>query len=175
MGPLSGGDEHTLFFDSSGDQRVYKTTFGDNFGCTVAFYPLDPDFTGRHFFAKGNDNLLTYLERWETLNRLGDYQTTLEAIIPCPRKGPLNLPRVCISQPILPKENPTESQLRTAFSELDFQHVSEGAYYRPEDNVLLTDAFPRNVRVVNDLPVPFDAIATVPDKDLKSWLLDRVS
>jgi hypothetical protein len=55
-----------------------------------------------------------------------------------------------------------------------FKEVSRGAYYSPERDILLTDAFPRNVRIWEGIPVPFDAIAIKPDEEMKRWLNHKI-
>jgi hypothetical protein len=102
------------------------------------------------------------------LNRIGDYQTTLEGVIAPEREG--WMPRFCMSQPFVEGETPSELKIREAFESCEFFHVSAGAYYSPGEDVLLTDAFPRNVRLLGGAPIPFDAVASIPAPVERAWL-----
>lgn len=163
-----GGDEHINLRLPSHPDRVFKITSSDQFGCRVFFDPHDPDLTGRHFIARGNDDPWFYLRRWELLNSIGEYQTRLEGIIEPERKG--WLPRICVSQPVLPGNNPTQQEITTSLLSYGFHLASSGAYFSPEKNILLTDTFPRNVRVHHGVPALFDAIASTPSPEAHAWL-----
>jgi len=69
--------------------------------------------------------------------------------------------KICISQPILGtlKErasgNSSQSEITEALGRYGFRSISRDAYFRKEDQVLLTDAAPRNVRVVDGIPALF--------------------
>jgi hypothetical protein len=66
-----------------------------------------------------------------------------------------------ISQRELPPENPTHQEIVKGFCEIGFIEVSEHSYYRKDDNILLGDAAPRNIRFENGTLVPFDAVAGI--------------
>ncbi|WP_129589749.1 hypothetical protein [Rubritalea profundi] len=55
-----------------------------------------------------------------------------------------------------------------------YHFVSSGAYYNRNHDILLTDAFPRNVRLVDGKPIPFDAIASIPTAEAKAWILKKI-
>ena len=93
----TGGSEHILIRLIDEPQRVFKTTYGDNLGCSSEFFPKDPELTGKHFHAKSNANPFFYLERWIWLNSIGEYQTRYEGILLPEIEG--HLPRICVSQP----------------------------------------------------------------------------
>jgi hypothetical protein len=173
-----GGDEHRIVrIQGNQPDRVYKFTHSDSFGCRTEFHPSDPELLGKHFFAGVNTDLLFYLERWICLNSIGTYQTAFEGFLP-----PVNerqMARVCISQPILPPQtparpNPTEHEIEDAFLPYGFRRISEGAFFRKESLVLLTDAAPRNVRVVGGVPVPFDAIAEIASPEVIEWASSKM-
>ena len=42
---------------------------------------------------------------------------------------------------------------------------------RSDFSILLTDVAPRNVRIVDGIPVPFDAIAQTPAKEVIDWVI----
>lgn len=163
---LAGGDEHDILCVSDEPQRVFKLTRGDNFGVRAYFSPVDPEFLG-HFHGETNADPFFYLHRWRLLNALSVFETRFEGILP-PEK-PFQLPRFCISQPYLSGRNPTPQEIRTAFAKYEIKEVSEGAFYDTETRILLTDAYPRNVRVVDGDPVPFDAIAQIASGKWLEW------
>jgi hypothetical protein len=51
-----------------------------------------------------------------------------------------------------------------------FREISRGAFFLKEAGVLLTDAAPRNVRIVEGLAIPFDAIAEVAEDEVVRWI-----
>jgi len=168
-----GGDEHTNLRLSSIPDRIYKITSNDQFGCSVIFDPYDLEFTGRNFIARGNDDPWFYLERWRLLNSIGDYQTRIEGLITPERNG--WLPRICVSQSVLPGVNPTQNEITESLLPFDFHLVSLGAYHSPARNILLTDAFPRNIRIQNGIPALFDAIASTPSPEASDWLAKKLN
>ena len=168
-----GGDEHLNLRIPSEPNRIYKVTSNDQFGCSVFFDPHDLEITGRNFLARGNDDPWFYLERWRLLNSIGDYQTRLEGLISPARSG--WLPRFCVSQPVLPGENPTQDEITESLAPFGFFLVSAGAYYSPEQKILLTDTFPRNVRIQNGIPGLFDAIASTPSLEASAWLSKKLA
>ena len=62
-----------------------------------------------------------YLWRWVYLNSIGSYQTRYEGILPPAKPG--QLPRICISQAVLPAENPTEDEIKRALAEYGFAKI----------------------------------------------------
>jgi len=174
-----GGDEHRIV-QVSGDQpdRIYKITHSDSFGCRSEFHPSDPELLGKHFFAGVNLDLLFYLERWICLNSISTYQTRFEGFLP--PENDRHMPRVCISQPVLPPQtpthpNPTEWEIEGAFRPYGYRRISEGAFLHSESRILLTDAAPRNVRIVAGIPVPFDAGAEIASSEVIEWAGSRAS
>jgi len=165
-----GGDEHHIIRVDSEPDRIYKFTHGDNFGCRSYFSPHNVDLLG-HFHGETNDDPVFYLFRWMILNAIGDFQTRFEGFVPPERPG--WLPRICISQPALPVVNPTVPEIRKSLAQFGFVEVCENAYFDPATGLLLTDAAPRNVRVSNGIPIPFDAIAQIPEGRLLEWCLKR--
>ncbi len=178
---FTGGDEHILIsVDDTSDSseeipytsRIYKITHSECFGCKVLFDPEDTELSGKHFHAQGNYDPWLYLKRWQLLNSISSYTTRFEAII-APEQ-PNWPPRICISQPYIPGEPPSQTIITEAFMKFNFHPVSLGAYYSHERDILLTDAFPRNVRIWQGAPVPFDAIAINPNAEMKTWLHARI-
>jgi len=163
-----GGDEHHIIRVESVPDRIYKLTHGDNFGCRSYFSPVDPGLIG-HFHGETNADPFFYLTRWRLLNAISAFQTRFEGFVPSEIPG--WLPRVCISQPELPGSNPTAQEIRAALRPYGFVEVSEAAFFDPETRLLLTDAAPRNVRIVEGIPVPFDAIAQVASGRVLDWCL----
>jgi hypothetical protein len=165
---IVGGDEHHVVNVPSEPDRVYKFTHGDNFGCRSFFSPHDPDFTGKHFHGTGNADPFFYLRRWRILNFLCPYQTRFEGLLP--PEHPQWLPRICISQPKLGGENPDFADIRSAMERYGFTEISEYAYLHAKTGMLLTDVAPRNVRVIEGVPIPFDAIATLAGPEVLDWV-----
>lgn len=163
-----GGDEHHIVRVSQDPTRIYKLTHGDNFGCRSYFSAADPEMTG-NFHGETNADPFFYLYRWVLLNSINNYQTRFEGFVP-PEK-PEWLPRICISQPVLPGSNPTPKEIRAALREYGFYEISMSAFFHPGTQVLLTDAAPRNVRVVDGIPIPFDAIAQVASGRVLDWAI----
>jgi hypothetical protein len=166
---LIGGDEHLLIRLDDEPSRIYKSTYGDSFGCKVRFDDIDPERTGRNFLATLNDDPRYYLKRWVILNSLGGYQTRFEGILP-PEK-PHWAPRICVSQPWIDGlANPTVGQIENAMKSFGFASVSENAYFEMGSRILLVDAAPRNVRIFQGGPVPFDAIAEIASDEVADWI-----
>lgn len=168
-----GGDEHRIVYaPGTQSDRVYKFTHSDSFGCRGEFHPSDPELSGKHFFAGVNMDLLFYLERWIYLNSISTYQTRFEGFVP--PENERHMPRVCISQPVLPPHtandpNPNEREIQDAFLPHGYQKISEGAFLHHGSGILLTDAAPRNVRIIAGAPVPFDAIAQIASPEVIEW------
>lgn len=167
-----GGDEHILFRVDSEPNRIFKATYGDNFGCYSKFDPIDPELTGRNFNATGNPQVGFYLKRWILLNSLGGYKTRFEGILP-PEK-PHWLPRICISQPWLDGSNPDSETISRLMRNAGFLEVSKEAYYLQDSGILLTDTAPRNVRISAGSAIPFDAIAEIAADEVVRWIKARV-
>jgi len=165
---IVGGDEHHVVNVESEPGRVYKFTHGDNFGCRSYFSPQDPDLTGKHFHGTGNADPFFYLNRWRILNFLSNYQTRYEGLVP--PEHPHWLPRFCVSQPKIGGENPDVADIRSALGKYGFMEISENAYLHPQTGVLLTDVAPRNIRIIDGVPVPFDAIATFAGRRVLEWV-----
>ena len=161
-----GGDEHHVVRVDSEPDRIYKFTHGDNFGCRSYFSPADPELSG-HFHGETNADPFFYLNRWRLLNSISGFQTRFEGFLPSEKPG--WLPRMCISQPELPGSNPTPREIRTSLEPYGFSEVSEAAFFHVETRLLLTDARPRNVRIVEGIPVPFDAIAQMASGKVLEW------
>jgi hypothetical protein len=173
-----GGDEHRIVrAPENGQDRIYKFTHSDSFGCRGEFHPSDPDLLGKHFFAGVNMDLAFYLERWFFLNSITAFQTRFEGFLPPETKR--QMPRVCISQPVLAPQtatnpNPTEREIEDAFLPHGYRKISDGAFLHSGTGVLLTDAAPRNVRIVNGEPIPFDAIAQLASPEVIDWAKNRL-
>ena len=60
------------------------------------------------------------------------------------------------------------------FRKIGFIEVSEHSYYRKDDNVLLGDAAPRNIRFENGVLIPFDAVAEHPEGIAKEWCVNQL-
>ncbi len=164
-----GGDEHHLVQVESQPERIYKITHSDSFGCFSQFLPSDPELSGRHFYATVNDDPRVYIRRWMLLNTLGEYQTRYEGFL-WPQKE-LFVPRICVSQPFLESENPSELEIKESFALYGFYQISVDTYLNTATNILLTDTAPRNVRVIDGVPVPFDAIASLASPEIMDWAL----
>jgi hypothetical protein len=74
---------------------------------------------------------------------------------------------------MLPPENPTYQAIVKGFREIDFIEISENSYYRIDDNILLGDAAPRNVRFEDGIIVPFDAVAEHPSERARQWCINK--
>jgi hypothetical protein len=173
-----GGDEHRIVrAPQDGQDRVYKFTHSDSFGCRGEFHPSDPELSGKHFFAGVNTDLFFYLERWIYLNSITAFQTRFEGFVP--PENERHVPRVCISQPLLPSQtatdpNPSEREIEEAFLPYGYQKISDGAFLHNGSGILLTDAAPRNVRIVDGAPIPFDAIAQIASPEVIKWAKSRL-
>ena len=167
-----GGDEHHIIRVESDPDRVYKLTHGDNFGCRSYFSPYDPELAGRHFHGTGNADPFYYLQRWLLLNSMSEYQTRFEGVVPPVSAG--HLPRFCISQPVLPPQtptrvNPTEEEITTALARYGYCKISGDAFLNEETGILLTDAAPRNVRIIEGAIILFDALAELATDRVIEW------
>lgn len=168
-----GGDEHHLVRFDHEPHRFFKFTHSDNFGCRSYFSKHDPELTGRHFHGTGNADPFFYLNRWRLLNSIGGYQTRFEGFVPPERPG--WLPRICISQPELDGANPPRGEIREAMAEYGFREISEDAFLDFESGLLLTDLAPRNIRIVESIPVPFDAIVQMATPEILAWARSRLA
>jgi hypothetical protein len=166
-----GGDEHHIVRHESRGDRVYKLTHSELFGCHSYFSPSDPELTGKHFHGSGNEDPIFYLRRWMLLNCVSGFLTRFEGLLPA--EAPRRVPRVCVSQPLLPGLNPARSAIAASLSIYGFNNISEDAYLHPETGILLTDAAPRNVRIVDGKPVLFDAIAMLASKMVVAWVASQ--
>jgi len=164
---IVGGDEQYIIRLEQEPERLYKVTHGENFGCQSYFSPMDPDLTGKHFHGTGNADPFFYLRRWRLLNGLGGFKTRFEGFLPPAPGG--RLPRVCISQSMIVGNNPSTDAIRAAFAKYDFREISSDAFLNFHTRLLLTDAAPRNVRIVDGSPVPFDAIAQLASDRILAW------
>jgi hypothetical protein len=166
-----GGAEHQIIRLPSHPDRYFKTTYGGAFGCRTELFPSDLDEL--YFHAASNGDPLFYFERWRLLNSISYYQTKFEGILPPETEG--GLYRICVSQPAVVTANPTETQIAQALAAFGFKKVCPNTYFSEEDNLLLTDAAPRNVRVIEGIPVPFDAIAEIATGPLLDWIRLRLA
>lgn len=166
-----GGSEHLLIRFADEPERIFKATFDNNFGCRTEFFPSDPELTGRHFHATGNEDPVVYLRRWIYLNSISDYQTRYEGILPPAKPG--QLPRICVSQAVLPRDNPTDEEIKTALGMFGYRKICTEAFLHEESGILLTDLHPRNIRIVDGAPVPFDAIAEQASVRVMEWWRQR--
>jgi hypothetical protein len=175
---IRGGDEHRLLeITEKSSTRVFKTTQSDSFGCVSDFTRTDLDGLGKHFFNSVNENVVAYLERWMWLNVIGGYETVFEGMLP--PEPPLIVPSICISQPLLPKGNPTSREIEQQLRVYGFLRVSDDAYMHPLGMITITDAAPRNVRIVEGaegkVPVLFDAIARLSTSEELVWMHEKFS
>ncbi len=173
---FEGGDEHyiLLFSEEHRDQRVLKWTYGGNFGLHLKVFEIDPDAMNQRVISSGNPDPRFYLNRWVILNNIGPPITRFEGLLPPDFLRNERLPRIAISQRELPPENPTHQEIVKGFRKIGFIEVSEHSYYRKDDNILLGDAAPRNIRFENGVLVPFDAVAEHPEGIGKQWCIDRI-
>jgi len=166
-----GGDEHLVVRLEDDAGRVYKLTHGDCFGCRPYFSRFDPDGSGKNFHGSINEDPAFYLRRWMLLNHLGEYQTRFEGFLP-PEEN-LRMPRICISQPTIDAPNPSRREIQAALGGFGFVQVSLDAFLNPHSRILLTDAAPRNVRIVNGSIALFDAIASFASDEICAWAFER--
>ena len=166
-----GGDEHLVVRVDSAPERVFKVTHGDAFGCYSYFSPYDPELKGRHFHGSINEDPVLYFRRWMLLNSFTEYVTRFEGLLP--PEGRLRMPRICISQPTLDAHNPTRDEIRAHLAIYGFESVSEDAFLHFESRILLTDAAPRNVRVIEGRLALFDAIASIATAQIIDWASER--
>jgi hypothetical protein len=136
-------------------------------------FEIDPDGMNHHVISSGNPDPRYYLNRWASLNRIAPPITRFEGLLPPDfLKGVLKgekLPRPAISQRFLSANNPSQREIIQGFRKIGFIEVSEHAYYRIEDNILLGDAAPRNIRIENGTVIPFDAVAEHPSGAARDW------
>jgi len=162
-----GGDEHFIVHVDDDPERVYKITHGDAFGCYPFFSPHDPDLIGKHFHGSINEDPIFYIRRWMLLNSFTEYTSRFEGLIPPEEK--LHMPRICMSQPALDTPNPTRKEIRERLAEYGFENISEDAFLHFESRILLTDAAPRNVRIVGKTLALFDVIASIAPSPVDEW------
>ncbi len=173
---FEGGDEHHIaLYANDETQRVFKWTYGDNFGLLLKVYEIDPQGMNQNVISSGNPDPRYYLRRWIILNNIGPPITRFEGLLPPDFMNGGRLPRLSISQRMLPPENPSYREIVTAFHKIGFIEVAENAYYRESDNILLGDAAPRNVRIVNGIIIPFDAVAEQLLGKPKEWCIHEAS
>lgn len=131
------GNEHYIFLPSDDNQnRVVKWTYGNNFGLKLNVYENDPAGMNQNVIPTGNVDPIYYLKRWIILNTISSPITRLEGLLPPDFRSGERLPRLSISQDMLPPENPTYQEIFRAFRRVGF-NIAENSYYRIGDNVLL--------------------------------------
>jgi hypothetical protein len=173
---FQGGDEHYISLpESDSRDRVLKWTYGDNFGLQLKVYETDPDGMNQHVISTGNPDPRYYLNRWIILNNIAPPVTRFEGLLPPDFLKNEKLPRLAISQRMLPPENPSLHAIIKGFREIGFIEVSEHSYYRIADNTLLGDAAPRNVRFENGALIPFDAVAEHPSGAARQWCVEKAA
>jgi len=166
-----GGDEHLVIRVDDDPERVFKVTHGDAFGCYSFFSPHDPELSGKHFHGSINEDPVLYLRRWMLLNSFTDYLTVFEGLLPPEYK--LRMPRICVSQPALDVPNPQRKEIRDRLAEYGFENISQDAFLHFENRILLTDAAPRNVRIIDENLALFDAIASMATPRIYEWASRR--
>lgn len=166
-----GGDEHFVVRVDDDPERVFKITHGDAFGFHSFFSAQDPDLTGKHFHGSINEDPTLYLRRWMILNSFTDYISRFEGLLP--PDGKLRMSRVCVSQPALDSPNPTRKEIRDRLAEYGFERISEDAFLHFENRILLTDAAPRNVRIIDGNLALFAAIASLAASEVYKWAVGR--
>jgi hypothetical protein len=167
---FQGGDEHFISLPVADSRdRVLKWTYGDNFGLWLKVFEIDPDGMNHHVISSGNPDPRYYLNRWAILNRIAPPITRFEGLLPPDFLKGEKLPRLAISQRFLSPNNPSQREIIQGFRKIGFIEVSEHAYYRIEDNILLGDAAPRNIRIENGTVIPFDAVAEHPSGAARDW------
>jgi len=162
-----GGDEHHLVRVEDDPGRIYKVTYGDAFGCYSRFTPHDPECTGRHFHASINEDPVYYLQRWMLINVVTRLASRFEGVLPPQPR--LKLPRICISQPMFSVRNPSAKEVNASMQEIGFRKLCPEAFMHDATGILLTDAAPRNVRIQEGKPIPFDAIASLAPDQVSLW------
>ena len=83
------------------------------------------------------------------------------------------MPRICMSQPVLDAPNPSRKDIRENLAAYGFENISEDAFLHFENRILLTDAAPRNVRLVEGTLALFDAIASLVANKVYEWALGK--
>ena len=166
-----GGDEHWIVRLEEDSDRVYKLTNGDCFGCRPYFSSFDPDGIGKNFHGSINEDPIFYLRRWMLLNQLGEYQTRFEGFLPPECR--LRMPHICVSQPTIDAPNPTRREIHLLLASFGFVEASLDAFLDPRSRVLLTDAAPRNVRIVDGSIALFDVIASIATDEIYTWVSHR--
>jgi hypothetical protein len=77
-------------------------------------------------------------------------------------------------QPKIGGANPSVGEIREVRALYGFVEISQDAFLHRRTTVLLTDAAPRNVRIIDGQPVLFDAIATVASPEILAWARHRI-
>jgi len=101
------------------------------------------------------------------LNSFTGYITRFEGLLPA--EGKLRMPRICVSQPTLDATNPTRAEIREHLAKYEFESISEDAFLNFDNRILLTDAAPRNVRIVDGNLALFDVIASMATSRVYEW------
>lgn len=166
---LAGNEHYIHLPDGDSGTRVVKWTYGNAFGLKLKVYPIDPEGMEHHVIPTGNSDPRHYLRRWIILNTIGPAITRFEGLLPPDSDLGERLPRLVVSQDMLPQFNPDFRDVVTAFRDIGFVQIAEHAYYRTADNILLGDATPWNVRILDGRIVPFDAVAEHPDIESAAW------
>ena len=79
------------------------------------------------------------------------------------------MPRICVSQPVINTPNPSRREIHAALAQFGFLPLSLDAYMNPQTRILLTDAAPRHVKVVDGAIALFDAIASLATEEVFAW------
>ena len=67
----------------------------------------------------------------------------------------------------------TEDQVKHALAKYGFTRICTEAFLHGDSGILLTDLHPRNIRIVDGEPVPFDAIAQFASERVLEWWRKR--
>lgn len=168
-----GGSEHSLVELPEFEGRIFKITGDNSFGTSWDLFPSDPELTGKHFHATVCEDPIYYLRRMMLVNMFTaeEYQTRYEGILP---PGPhLKVPRLCISQGYVDSPNASRHIIESGMRALEFEKISEDTFLNIGIGVLIGDAAPRNVKEIEGVLVPFDAIAEVASPRVIEWALEQ--
>ncbi len=168
-----GGAEHDLVRLADEPGRIFKMTHSDSFGIVSELFREDPEFSGRHFHAGVNPDPVLYLQRWMLLNSLSEYQTRYEGMLP--PAANCHIPRICVSQPFVGGPDANPLLIQDGFATLEFFQVSQDTFLRAPDRILLSDAAPRNVKVADQVLVPFDVVAQIATEEVIDWATQHLS
>jgi hypothetical protein len=147
----SHGQEHQVWASPDG-RRVFKATFPNRFGLSLS----------------GQANPLEYFERLRLANEVFGDDIRFEGLVQ--RRDKI---QVLTSQPLIEGPHPSSQAVADHLEGMGFRQVDidrTPVWYRPEDNILLSDAHTRNFVETPQGVVPIDVNLAQPEGELQARL-----